>query len=75
MLKISLSSLSEKKSQMSNKFLDFDKDSKIFYNNIYLEDLKFVIKMPLAVLRKDQNIRELKIEKFDLCKYTYLLAY
>ena len=75
MVKISLRSISEKKSQLSNKFLDFDKNSKIFYNNIYLEDLKIVIKMPLASLRKDQNSRDIKIEKFDLCKYTYLLAY
>jgi hypothetical protein len=74
-VKISLKSITEKKSQMTNNFLDFDKNTKIFYNNIYLEELKIVIKMPLASLQKDPNSRDIKIEKFDLCKYTYLLAY
>jgi len=55
-----------------SKFLDFDNQQAIFYDNIYLEDCKFVVKMPLV--RKWEQ-KDIKIEKFDLTKYTYLLAY
>jgi len=30
-----------------NKFIDFNKSKMIFYNNLYLDDFKIVIKMPL----------------------------
>ncbi|MFX1392843.1 MAG: hypothetical protein ACFFAH_04630 [Promethearchaeota archaeon] len=55
------------------KFIDFDKIRRKFYNNIYLDDFKIVVKMPLT---KENNSKEdIKIEEFDLTKYTYLLAY
>ena len=55
------------------KFIDFDKIARKFYNNIYLDDYKIVVKMPLT---KEKNSREdIKIENFNLKKYTYLLAY
>ena len=55
------------------KFIDFDKIARKFYNNIYLDDYKIVVKMPLT---KEKNSREdIKIENFNLTKYTYLLAY
>ena len=54
-------------------FIDFDKDSKRFYNNLYLNDFKLVVKMPL---RAENILREeIKIEKFDLTKYCYLVDY
>ncbi|MHA1491752.1 MAG: hypothetical protein ACTSRI_19115 [Promethearchaeota archaeon] len=56
-----------------SKFIDFDKDKNIFYNNIYLEDFKFVIKIPL--LEKASTRKDIKIKKFDLTKYTFLLSY
>ncbi len=28
------------------KFIDFDKDKRIFYNNLYLDEFKIVIKIP-----------------------------
>ena len=61
-----------------SKFIDFDKENKIFYNNLYLVDFKIVIKMPCAGtgnMKKKINKREFKIEKFDLGKYNYLLTY
>lgn len=54
-------------------FIDFDKINKRFYNNKYLDDFKIVIKMPLN--KENKSKEDIKIEKFDLTKYTYLLAY
>lgn len=59
----------------TSKFIDFDKDRKIFYNNLYLDDFKIVIKMPCVSPEKDIDQNLIKIEKFDLVKYTYLLSY
>lgn len=59
----------------TSKFIDFDKDRKIFYNNLYLDDFKIVIKMPCVSTEKDIDQNLIKIEKFDLVKYTYLLTY
>ncbi|MBY9003078.1 MAG: hypothetical protein KGD73_03830 [Candidatus Lokiarchaeota archaeon] len=54
-------------------FLDWDKYKNCFYNNLYLEDYKVVIKIPLI---KDKPRKDdLKIKKFNLAKYTYLVSY
>ncbi len=53
-----------------NKFIDFDKKSEIFYNNLYI-DGEIVIKIPL----NSNNGKTIKIDKFDLSKYTYLISY
>ena len=55
------------------KFIDFDKYNKIFYDNLWLDDQNFAIKIPLV----ENNISKgnLKLDKFDLSKYTYLVAY
>jgi len=55
------------------KFLDWDRLKNVFYNNIYLEDQKIVIKMPLVPIENSEN--DIKIKKFDLCKYTFLINY
>ena len=70
-----LSSTIENDGLTTSKFIDFDKYEKIIYNNLYLDDFKIVIKMPCVGVKKklDQNI--IKIEKFDLGKYDYLLSY
>ena len=54
-----------------NKYIDFDKDNIIFYNNLYLKDYDLVIKIPLSEKKFHSN----KIEKFNLAKYLYLLDY
>ncbi|MCJ7648812.1 MAG: hypothetical protein MUP85_09390 [Candidatus Lokiarchaeota archaeon] len=54
-------------------FLDWDKYENCFYNNLYLEDYKVVIKIPLII---DKRINDdFKIKKFNLAKYTYLVSY
>ena len=54
-------------------FLDWDKYKNCFYNNLYLEDYKIVLKIPLI---KDKLIKDdIKIKKFNLTKYTYLVSY
>ena len=55
------------------KFIDWDKCKNRFYNNMYLENWKIVIKMPLIPREGSEDI--IKIKKFDLEKYTYLCDY
>ncbi len=52
------------------KFLDFDKNDKIFYVNYYLDEYKVVLKESL--LKKDLQSCDYIIDRFDLEKYTYL---
>ena len=63
----------EKKEMVIQKFIDWDKCKNMFYNNIYLENCKIVIKMPL--IPRDGKEDDIKIKKFDLGKYTYLCSY
>lgn len=55
------------------KFLDWDRLKNVFYNNVYLEAQKIVIKMPLIPIEDSED--EIKIKKFDLCKYIFLINY
>ncbi len=55
------------------KFIDWDKFENIFYNNLYLENYKIVIKIPLIPKKDLKN--EIKIKKFNLEKYTFLISY
>ena len=55
------------------KFIDWDKFKNVFYNNFYLGNFKIVIKMPLIPKQEPED--ELKIKKFDLEKYTFLISY
>jgi len=55
------------------KFIDFDKYNKIFYDNLWLDDQNFAIKIPLY--ENSISKGNLKFDKFDLSKYTYLVAY
>lgn len=55
------------------KFIDWDKFENIFYNNLYLENYKIVIKIPLIPKREQKN--QIKIKKFNLEKYTFLISY
>jgi len=63
----------KKKGLAITMFIDWDKYKNMFYNNIYLDDYKMVIKMPLIQSKKRK--KDIKIKKFDLTKYTYLCSY
>jgi len=54
-------------------FIEFDKKNHIFYINYYLEDCKVVLK--IAIDNDEESDSNLKIEKFDLKKYVYLIHY
>jgi hypothetical protein len=71
-----LTPLKEKNLEIS-RFIDLDKNKNRFYNNIYLENFDLVIKMPISKnTTKNSNApQEIKIEKFDLTKYIYLVDY
>jgi hypothetical protein len=55
-------------------FIDWNKFKNCFYNNLYLEDYKIVVKMPL--IPQDESEKDIvKIKRFDLTRYTYLVSY
>jgi len=63
-----------KNNQISvQKFIDWDKFENVFYNNFYLDKYKIVIKMPLVPKKELKD--EIKIKKFNLEKYTFLISY
>ena len=64
----------KKESLSISMFLDWCKYKNIFYNNLYLEDYDWVIKIPL-IPQGSETQKDIKIKKFDLTKYTYLLSY
>ena len=55
------------------KFIDWDKCRNTFYNNMYLDNWKIVIKMPL--IPREDSEDNFKIKKFDLEKYIFLCSY
>jgi len=63
----------EKDELAISMFLDWDKYKNRFYNNLYLENYKVVVKIPL--IKNKHRKDELKIKKFNLAKYTYLVSY
>ncbi len=48
-------------------FIDFDKNNQNFYINYYLEGYKLVLKIPM------KDCERIRIDEFDLSKYTYLI--
>ena len=62
------------KSISISMFLDWCKYKNTFYNNIYLEEYDWVVKIPL-IPRNSEKREEIKLKKFNLTKYTYLLSY
>jgi len=63
-----------KKEDFTSKFIDFDKHKEIFYDNLYIDEYKIVVKIPL-IKRKDRLYKKIKLAEFDLGRYTYLLSY
>ncbi|MFX0007038.1 MAG: hypothetical protein ACFFA7_04135 [Promethearchaeota archaeon] len=70
---MSLIPVIEDKGLEIQKFIDWDKFKNVFYNNFYLQDYKMVIKIPLTPRRRKKD--DIKIKKFDLEKYTFLVSY
>lgn len=63
-----------KSNQISiQKFIDWDKFESVFYNNFYLDKYKIVIKTPL--IPREEPKDQIKIKKFNLEKYTFLISY
>ncbi len=58
-----------------NKFVDFNKKKGIFYDNLYLNDLKYVIKTPFIDSRRIGTKNNIRIEKFDLTNSIYIVDY
>ncbi|MFX1532066.1 MAG: hypothetical protein ACFFBC_13195 [Promethearchaeota archaeon] len=54
-------------------FIDFDKDTSQLYNNLFLNDFKIVIKIPL--IEKEFSQPEIKVEKFSLVDDVFLTSY
>ncbi len=64
-----------KKKNAFIQHVDFDRGTQIFYNNIYFKENKMILKMPLVSMREREIQNEIKIEKFDVTKYVYLMHY
>ncbi|MFX1339361.1 MAG: hypothetical protein ACFFDK_12185 [Promethearchaeota archaeon] len=58
------------------KFLNFDKTLKVFYDNIWLDDQKIVIKIPLLEKKDKKDLKStIEVERFNLANKVFLLAY
>ena len=57
------------------KFVDFNKKNGLLYDNLYLKDINFVIKIPFQDSRKDGSINNIRIEKFNLTDSIYIPNY
>jgi len=64
------------------KFIDFDKRNNNFYDNVYINEENIVVKIPFASKEHSENgnvkkrqPEHIKLEHFDLSKYTYLTSY
>ncbi len=69
--------IKNKEVSLLTKFIDFDSNDEIFYNNLYFCEQKIVVKIPLIKKEKPKETSkdDVKITEFDLTKYTYLLSY
>jgi len=61
------------KGDLIKRFIDFNKDTNLFYNNFYLNDFKIIIKIPL--IEKENSQLEIEIEKFSIVNDIYLTSY
>ena len=71
------------------KYIDYDKEIQVFYHNYFFVDYKIVLKIvlttPLSINSNRFNDKKakmtegkdsgLKLERFNLSKYVYLLYY
>ncbi len=61
--------------QYLKKFVDYDKKNGLLYDNLYLNDIKFVVKIPFQDSRKDGSINNIRIAKFNLTDSIYISNY
>ena len=57
------------------KFVDYNKSNGLLYDNLYLNDIKFVIKIPFQDSRKEGAINNIRIAKFNLTDSIYISNY
>ncbi|MFO8019961.1 MAG: hypothetical protein R6U96_15155 [Promethearchaeia archaeon] len=67
----------KKKDFSISKFIDYEREKCVFYDNIYLDEEKLVIKQAIVCKRsvRDEICKGIKLEKFNLAKYTFLTSY
>ena len=61
--------------KLLKKFVDYDKKNGLLYDNLYLNDIKFVIKIPFQDSRKEGSINNIRIAKFNLTDSVYISNY
>ena len=59
----------------SKKFIDYNKNNGLLYDNLYLNDIQFVIKIPFQDSRKEGSINNIRIAKFNLTDSIYISNY
>ncbi|MFX1555435.1 MAG: hypothetical protein ACFFBV_16035 [Promethearchaeota archaeon] len=57
------------------KFVDYNKKNGLLYDNLYLNEIKFVVKIPFQDSRKEGSINNIRIEKFNLTDSIYISNY
>ena len=57
------------------KFVDYNKKNGLLYDNLYINDIKFVIKTPFQDSRKEGPINNIRIARFNLTDSIYLANY
>ena len=61
--------------KLLKKFVDYDKKNGLLYDNLYFNDIKFVIKIPYQDSRKVGSINNIRIAKFNLTDSIYISNY
>ena len=59
-------------------FLDYDKYENVFYDNLYIDDYKLVVKTPIVkgtIKPEMPDVNSIIVEQFELTKYVYLTAH
>ncbi len=64
---------SKKREEPIKLFIDFNKSDNSLYDNLYIEDFKIVIKIPMG--EKDNLPGHIKIERFSLVNEVFLTSY
>ncbi|MFX1274196.1 MAG: hypothetical protein ACFFBP_00500 [Promethearchaeota archaeon] len=55
--------------------IDFDKNEKVLYNNLYFKGCKYVLKMPIYSIKNECLFNECKIERFKFNNQVFFLHY